>query len=45
MSNELEELKLFFHNVWVFFVNLLKNSNRYNNKTEFLDAIDDHKLG
>jgi hypothetical protein len=44
-SSELGELKIFFHNVWVFYVKLLKNSGRFVKKIEFLNAIDDHKLG
>jgi hypothetical protein len=44
-SSELGELTIFFKNMWVFYVNLVKNSSRFNKKIEFLDAIDDRKLG
>lgn len=42
--NELEQLGKFFINVWVFFVSLINNSNRFKTKDDFLAAIDDHKL-
>ncbi|PTQ81936.1 HEPN domain-containing protein [Nitrosomonas ureae] len=43
-STELGELAMFFKNVWVFYVSLVKNSGRFDKKIEFLDAIDDCKL-
>ncbi len=44
-SSELEELSDFFVRVWVFYVQLLVNSHTFASKSEFLDAIDDQKLG
>lgn len=43
-TNELEQIGRFFFNVWVFFVNLINSSNRFQTKEDFLAAIDDHKL-
>jgi len=44
-SAEIGELTEFFQNVWVFYVNLVKNSGNFDKKITFLDAIDDCKLG
>lgn len=43
-SSELKELSTFFVRVWIFYVQLVVNSGRFKTKSEFLDAIDDHKL-
>jgi hypothetical protein len=43
-SSELGELSKFFFNVWLFHVQLVKNVRNFKDKTEFLNAIDDHKL-
>jgi hypothetical protein len=43
-SGDLEEMSTFFVRVWIFYVQLVVNSGRFNSKSEFLDAIDDHKL-
>lgn len=43
-SNELDELSKFFSQVWVFYVQLVKNSDTFKTKDEFINAIEDHKL-
>jgi len=43
--NELHELSQFLFNAWVFYVQLVANSGQFKNKSEFLNAIDDQKLG
>lgn len=44
-ADELEDISEFLYYVWIFYVKLLGQSQSFNNKKEFLDAIDDHKLG
>ncbi len=44
-SNEIGELSTFFFNVWMFYVQLVTNVRIFKDKSEFLNAIDDHKLG
>lgn len=44
-SSELELISDFMKRVWVFFVQLLANVNRFSSQEEFVSAIDDHKLG
>ncbi len=43
-SRELDDIKHFFHKVWVFYILLLGATTKFNSKAEFLEAIDDHKL-
>lgn len=44
-SGELEGLSEFLLHVWIFYIKLLGASRSFTNKSEFLEAIDDHKLG
>lgn len=44
-SGELEDLSGFLLYVWIFYIKLLGASQKYTKKCEFLEAIDDHKLG
>jgi hypothetical protein len=44
-SGDIEQLKDFFVRVWVFYVQLLSNHQKFCSKEEFLEALDDHKLG
>ncbi len=44
-SGELEGLSEFLLHVWIFYIKLLGASQSFTNKSEFLEAIDDHKLG
>lgn len=44
-SSDLDELSTFFLRVWLFYVQLVANARKFKSKAEFLDAIDDHKLG
>jgi len=44
-SSELEHLSNFFRSVWVFYIQLLGSYQTFTNKSEFLEAIDDQKLG
>ena len=44
-TDELEDISEFLYYVWIFYVKLLGQSQSFNNKKEFLDAIDDRKLG
>lgn len=44
-SGDLEQLRDFFVRVWVFYVNLISNYKVFTNKDEFINALDDHKLG
>lgn len=44
-SSELGELSKFFRNVWMFYVQLVTNARTFKEKNEFLNAIDDQKLG
>lgn len=43
--SELDELSTFFFNVWLFFVQLVANIRNFKDKDDFINAIDDHKLG
>jgi hypothetical protein len=43
-TSELEHIKAFFLNVWVFFVTLVNNTHHFKTKQAFLEAIDDRKL-
>lgn len=44
-SGELEGLSEFLLHVWIFYIKLLHASQSFTDKSEFLEAIDDHKLG
>lgn len=44
-SSDLDELSKFFFHVWLFYVELVARSHIFKSKMEFLDAIDDYKLG
>ncbi len=44
-SGELEGLSEFLLHVWIFYIKLLGASQSFTNKSGFLEAIDDHKLG
>ena len=44
-SSELETLSYFFLKVWVFYIKLLGVSQTFSDKSKFLEALDDHKLG
>lgn len=44
-SRELKDLSDFFLQVWIFYIKLLGSSQSFANKSEFLEALDDHKLG
>ena len=44
-SVELEGLAEFLLHVWIFYIKLLGASRSFINKTKFLEAIDDNKLG
>lgn len=44
-SSEIGELSKFFFNVWLFYVQLVTNFRTFKDKNEFLNSIDDHKLG
>ncbi len=43
-SSELELVSEFMMHVWVFFIQLLANVDKFNTQAEFVNAIDDHKL-
>lgn len=43
-SSELKLVSDFMMQVWVFFIQLLENVDRFNTQEEFVNAIDDHKL-
>lgn len=43
-SSELELISEFMMHVWVFFIQLLANVDRFATQAEFVNAIDDHKL-
>jgi len=44
-SSELEGIGEFLVYVWYFYTKLLRVSRAFKNKAQFLEAIDDHKLG
>lgn len=44
-SLELKLISDFMMQVWVFFIQLLENIERFKNQGAFVNAIDDHKLG
>lgn len=44
-SNELNDLSDFFLHAWIFYIQLLGASKKFADKSQFLEAIDDHKLG
>ena len=44
-ASELDEFIYFFRHVWIFYTKLLGVSQAFANKAEFLETLDDHKLG
>ena len=43
-SSELKLISDFMMQVWIFFIQLLANIDRFKSQGEFVNAIDDHKL-
>jgi len=44
-SSELKLIEDFMMCAWIFFIQLLENTERFDSQEEFVGAIDDHKLG
>lgn len=44
LAGKLDELSIFFFNVWLFYVYFLTNAHVLKSKIEFINAIYDHKL-
>ena len=43
-SSELELISRFMRHIWIFFIQLLENVDRFHTQEEFVNAIDDKKL-